>query len=240
MGVKCSRCRKAMCKTIGNHHYLESGIDNVYLENIPRYECPDCQIAYPSFFRLGRLNDLIALALVQKPALLNGREIKFLRQGLPMASHLFAKELGVGKTTLSKWENDLQNHSEAHDRLIRAIYVIEKGLRREDQQAIQKSLRNTTLKDSVSQYVIVAEKVQSDYVIRLRPMVESGTQFSLPLRSVDSVEDRSTSAVGTILGFKSVVENVQSFSQQEPAPAGAAAYLISEGTTPYGTQTTEI
>jgi YgiT-type zinc finger domain-containing protein len=240
MIMSCSRCEKAMHKTIGNHHYLESGLDNVYLENIPLYECPDCQIAYPSFFRLGRLNDLIDLTLVQKPALLNGHEIKFLRKGLRMPSHLFAKELGVGKTTLSKWENDLQSHSEAHDRLIRAIYLIEKGLRRKEQQAIQKSLRNTILKDSASQYVIIAEKAQNDYVIRLRPMVESGSQSSLSMGSASSVEDRSTSAVGTILGFKSVVENVQAFSQQEPAPASAAAYLISEGTIPYGTQTTEI
>lgn len=240
MDVKCSGCGKAMAKTIGNHHYLESGLDNVYLENIPLYVCPDCRIAYPSFFRLGRLNDLIDLALVQKPALLNGHEIKFLRKGLRMPSHLFAKELGVGKTTLSKWENDLQSHSEANDRLIRAIYVIEKGLRREDQQAIQKSLRNTTLKDSVCQYVIVAEKVQNDYALRMRPMVESGSQSFFSMGSAAGVEDRSTSAAGTILGFKSVVENVQAFSQQEPAPAGAAAYLISEGTTPYGTQTAEI
>jgi len=240
MIMSCSLCGKPMRKTIGNHHYLESGLDNVYLENIPLYECPDCRTADPSFFRLGRLNDLIDLALVQKPALLNGHEIKFLRKGLRMPSHLFAKELGVGKTTLSKWENDLQSHSEAHDRLIRAIYIIEKGLRRKDQQAIQKSIRNTSLKDSVSQYVIVAEKVQDDYVVRLRPMVESGSQFSLSTDSALSVEDRSTSAPGTILGFKSVVENVQAFSRQERAPAGAAAYLISEGTTPYGTQTTEI
>lgn len=229
-----------MHKKIGNHHYLESGLDNVYLENIPLYECPDCGTSDPSFFRLGRLNDLIDLTLVQKPALLNGQEIKFLRKGLRMPSHLFAKELGVGKTTLSKWENDLQSHSEAHDRLIRAIYIIEKGLRREDQQAIQKSLRVTTLKDSVSQYVIVAEKVQNDYVLRMRPMVESGSQSCFSMGSASSVQDRSTSAAGTILGFKSVVENVQAFSQQEPAPAGATAYLISEGTTPYGTQTAEI
>jgi DNA-binding transcriptional regulator YiaG len=240
MAVKCSHCRKPMCKTIGNHHYLESGIDNVYLENIPLYQCPDCQIVYPSFFRLGRLHDLIDLALVQKPALLNGGEIKFLRKGLRMPSHLFAKELGVGKTTLSKWENDLQSHSEAHDRLIRAIYIIEKGLRRKDQQAIQKSIRNTTLKDSISQYVIIAEKVQNDYVVRLRPMVESGSQSSLSMGSANSVEDRSTSAPGTILGFKSIVDNVPAFLQEEAAPASAAAYFISEGAAPYGTQTTEI
>ncbi|MDZ7697071.1 MAG: YgiT-type zinc finger protein [Deltaproteobacteria bacterium] len=238
--MSCSRCEKAMHKTIGNHHYLESGLDNVYLENIPLYECPDCQIAYASFFRLGRLNDLIDLALVQKPALLNGHEIKFLRKGLRMPSHLFAKELGVGKTTLSKWENDLQSHSEAHDRLIRAIYIIEKGLRKKDQQAIQKFLRSTTLRDSISQYVIIAEKAQNDYVVRLRPMVESGSQFSLSTDSALRVQERSTSVPGTILGFKSVVENVPAFSQQEQAPPGAAAYLISEGTTPYGTQTTEI
>jgi DNA-binding transcriptional regulator YiaG len=229
-----------MHKTIGNHHYLESGLDNVYLENITLYECPDCQIAYPSFFRLGRLNDLIALTLVQKPALLNGREIRFLRKSLRLPSHIFAKQLGVGKTTLSKWENDLQKHSEGNDRLIRTIYVIEKELMSEDRQTIQKFLRTTSLKDSNSQYVIIAEKVQEDYTLRYRPVVESESQGSDSIDLPVGLANMSVASTGTTIGFKIVAGNEQTCLHPNPVPAFSVPHSISEGTKPYATETTEI
>lgn len=225
---------------VGIHHYRESGLDNVYLESIPMYECSDCKTQYPSIFRLGRLSDLIALTLVQKPALLSGREIKFLRKNLKRPSHIFAKELGVGKTTLSKWENDLQNHSEGNDRLIRAIYLIAKGIEIEDQQNIHRLLRRISLKNSHSQYVIVAEKVRKDYMLKYRPVVESESRSSSSIDSPDRIENRSISSSGTILGFKLVAGNEQTYAQQAKVPAIAAANFISKGIEAYGTQTTEI
>lgn len=239
MGVNCSHCGKAMRKAIGNHHYLESGLNNVYLENIPMYECPDCRIAYPSIFRLGRLNDLIALSLVQKPALLNGREIRFLRKNLRMPSQIFARQLGVDKTTLSKWENDLQKHSEGNDRLIRTTYVLEKRVMREEQQTIQKFLKTASLKDSNSQYMIIAEKVKNDYKPKYRPVVENMTQAS-SMDTLHLIENKSFAGGGTILGFKIMPGNVEAFSNHAWGAAVTALRKISEGSTPYGTQAAQI
>jgi len=172
MKIKCSRCGKNTHKKIDNYRYKESGLDNIYLENIPVYEC-SCGISYPSIFRLHRLNELIALTLVEKPALLSGNEIKFLRKNLHVPSKLFANKLGVGKTTLSKWENEAQPHNEAFDRLIRATYMIAKNVKHQVQVAIINLLENIRLKDSENNYVIIAEKVEDDYVVSLRLVVES-------------------------------------------------------------------
>jgi len=240
MSINCSRCGKITHKKTGSHWYRESGLDNAYVENIPVYECSDCDISYPSIFRLGRLNDLIALTLVEKPGLLRGNEIKFLRKNLRMPSKLFAKKLGVGKTTLPKWENDLQNHSEGNDRLIRAIYLIEKGITRQDQLRIQKHLERISLKNSNTGYMIIAEKVQDDYAVRCKPVVESS---SGPFSSIDAsggLESRSAATGGTILDFGIVAGTWQTYLQQEPLLVFTEASLTPEGPEPYATQTTEI
>jgi len=240
MSINCSRCGKITHKKTGGHWYRESGLDNAYVGNIPVYECSDCEITYPSIFRLGRLNDLIALTIVEKPGLLRGNEIKFLRKNLRMPSKLFAKKLGVGKTTLPKWENDLQNHSEGNDRLIRAIYLIEKGITRQDQLRIQKYLERISLKNSNAGYVIIAEKVQDDYVLRYRPVVESSSEAFSSIGAPGGLENRAAVTSGNVLGFGVVTRTGQTYVQQEPIPVVAGAFLIQEGTELYGTQTTEI
>ena len=236
MKIKCSRCGKSTHKKIGNYRYKESGLDNVYLENIPVYEC-SCGISYPSIFRLHRLNELIALTLVEKPALLSGNEIKFLRKNLHVPSKLFANKLGVGKTTLSKWENEAQNHSEGFDRLIRTTYLIEKGIKRQDQLNIQKQLEGISLRKSSTDHVIIAEKVTDDYAIRYRPIIESRSEsFSL----ISTLKYRSITTINTILV-------VEVFSKSRPmyAPQGlffvdSSPSSISEGTKLYAAQATEI
>lgn len=240
MSINCSRCGKITHKKAGSYWYRESGLDNAYVENIPLYECSDCDISYPSIFRLGRLNDLIALTLVEKPGLLSGNEIKFLRKNLRIPSKLFAKKLGVGKTTLPKWENDLQNHSEGNDRLIRAIYLIEKGIARQDQLRIQKHLERISLKNSNAGYVIIAEKVQDDYVLRYRPVVESSSEAFSSIDVPGGLENRAAVTSGNVLDFGAVARTMQTYVQQEPIPAVAGAFLIQEGTKLYGTQTTKI
>ena len=240
MSINCSHCGRITHKKIGNHRYRESGLDNVYLENVPVYECSDCEMSYPSIFRLGRLNDLIALTLVEKPGLLSGNEIKFLRKNLRMPSKLFAKKLGVGKTTLPKWENDLQNHSEGNDRLIRAIYLLEKRIRHEVQLKIQKYLETISLKNLDSEYVIIAEKVQDDYAVRYKPIVESSSGPFFSIDALGDLENRSAATGGTVLNFGVFVETEQTYLQQEPLLVFTEASLIQEGPEPYATQTTKI
>lgn len=243
MKIKCDQCGKMRHKKIGNYRYRESGLDNVYLENIHMYQC-SCGISYPSILRLPRLNELIALTLLGKPVLLSGKEIRFLRKNLHLASKLFANKLGVGKTTLSKWENEVQNHSERNDRLIRAIYIIEKGIKRQDQLNIQKQLENILLKNLNTDYEIIAEEVQDDYVIRYRPLVESrAEQFSL-IDEFTTWEYRSIATsiatIDTILPVAVSAKNRPMFAPQGLFFVDSYSSSISEGTKLYVAQATEI
>ena len=175
MKIKCPKCGHAIESKIGNYRYKESGLDNVYLKNIPIYEC-SCGALYPSIFRIGRLNELISEKLLEKQALLSGREIKFLRKSLHVPSKEFSKDLGLNNTTLSKWENENQQHSEINDRLIRGVYMIRKGVKNKDAQDILKILSKIKLKGQDAHYEIVAEKFDDDYMVDLRPVPETQAQ----------------------------------------------------------------
>ena len=107
MELKCIECGKPTKRKIDSYQYLESGLDNVFLQNVPIYEC-NCGAKYPSIFRMGYLNELIGETLLEKQSLLSGKEIKFLRKNLYLSSKDYANALGVGTTTLSKWENEKQ------------------------------------------------------------------------------------------------------------------------------------
>ena len=172
MITECPKCGKIIHGKIGTYRYEESGLNNVYVQNIPVYQC-SCGPAYASIFRMPRLNELIAETLLEKPALLNGKEIKFLRKSLYLSSKAFSDTLGIEKTTLSKWENDRQQHSEMNDRLIRLGYTVSKGVRRERAQGILKLLARMKLGRQDTALQISAEKIQDDYIVSWRPTPET-------------------------------------------------------------------
>lgn len=239
MKIKCPQCGEMSHRKIGSHKYIESGLDNVYLANIPVYKC-SCGASLPSIFRLHRLHELIALTLIKKPSLLNGDEIKFLRKNLRLPSKVFANMLGVGKTTLPKWENDAQNHSEVYDRLIRLIYMFEKGIKRQDQLRIQKHLRSFLLKDSNAEYVIIAEKIKDNYTIKYRPVVESRSERSSSIDLFSAWEQWSIANSINLFGFGVSAGTGKTYMQQIHIVGTEEASLISGGTELHATQTAEI
>ena len=173
MKIKCLKCGKTVGKKVGDYKYRESGLDNVILKTIPIYEC-SCGVSYPSIFRVPRLNDLIAKTLVEKPALLNGKEIKFLRKNIYLSSKAFSKRLGIDKTSLSKWENGIQQHSQTNDRLIRATYMILKGIRHREAMKVFESLPvKQPRKLDIDQDIIIAERIENDYVVSRKLTLES-------------------------------------------------------------------
>jgi DNA-binding transcriptional regulator YiaG len=162
-----------MSESICAYPFIKSGLDNVSIENTTVYNC-SCGVSFPSIYRIPLLNDKIAETLLQKPSLLSGKEIRFLRKRLFLSLKSFSEILGIGNTTLSKWENDYQQHSEPNDRLIRETYIIRKGLSNWKAKQIIKYLSNIKLEKPIAEYVIVAEKIKDTYSINLKQI--SGTQ----------------------------------------------------------------
>lgn len=178
MKLKCPECNELLKKELGLYRYKESGLDNVYLENTTVYKC-NCGISFPSIFRLPRLNELIAEALLTKPALLDGKEIRFIRKNMHLSSKDFAQRLGIGKTTLSKWENNTQQHRKGYDRFIRSLYLLYKEIKGKEKRDLLKIFDRIQLKETDLNYIITAEKEGDDYVVNRRPVL-SGRGQKLP------------------------------------------------------------
>ncbi len=169
MNFKCLECGNLTERKIDSHHYVESGLDNVHLQNIPVYKC-GCGMKYPSILRVGYLNEKIGEALIEKRSLLSGKEIKFLRKNLYLSSKIFASMIGIGATTLSKWENEHQRHRDANDRLIRIVYMVYKVIKNDITQKILKKLSNIRLQQAESYYVILAEFCDDEYIVKMQPI----------------------------------------------------------------------
>jgi putative zinc finger/helix-turn-helix YgiT family protein len=135
----CTSCGQEVQRQRGNYCFKESGLSNVLLKDIEVYKCRYCGTEDPIIPRLNELMQLIAIALTEKPSLLVGAEIRFLRKYLGMNQETFASLLGSDKTVLCKWERDQQTVGVKTDRLIRAVVLgLGAGLRPFVEQSVRK------------------------------------------------------------------------------------------------------
>lgn len=106
------------------YSYNECGLD-VVLHGITQYACPSCGEKYASIPNMPKLHRLIGTFICQKQkALLKAEEIRFLRKDLHLKGKNLAALLGVTSSTVSRWENGRKDIGEAHDRLLRSIYMM--------------------------------------------------------------------------------------------------------------------
>ncbi len=120
--MKCYRCGKKTKKVMKDYPYLESGLDNVVLKDLPVYFC-ECGEEMPVLEGLDTLHVEIADAIAFKSSPLTGGEARFLRKQTVMKAKELAEVMGVTKVTVSRWENAAANLGAGSDRLLRLIYV---------------------------------------------------------------------------------------------------------------------
>ncbi len=90
----------------GLYHYTECGLPNVRLQGVGWQVCPDCGVRRVRIPSIGRLHDVIARTLVEKPARLTGPEFRFLRAWKGLSGRDAAELLARTPETISKWENE--------------------------------------------------------------------------------------------------------------------------------------
>lgn len=105
------------------YHFTESGLGNVFLLNVEMYHCVACGEDFVSIPRSPELLRCIGEAVVLKPNILIGAEIRFLRKNLHLGIGNFAELIGHHRVTVSRWENDQEAINKPADRLIRLAYV---------------------------------------------------------------------------------------------------------------------
>lgn len=144
----CQKCRARMrrrkASTEKPYHYLECGLPNVFLVGVYLFECPGCSERLPEIPNIVQLHDRISAALVTKPTVLDGPEIRFLRKNLGLKAADFAEFLETTPVSVSRWETGEQPASKENDKLIRYFYVRykEETTRRRIREALVERLRH--------------------------------------------------------------------------------------------------
>ncbi len=126
----CPDCKeKYFHNVVSDYHYSNSGLENVYLQNV---EVERCKCGEEPLIRaLPTLHKVIAFCFVYKPGRLRGCEIRFIRSALRLKSKDLAEKLSVTASHLSRIESGNDFLGEAADKLMRcriALEFFEKGL----------------------------------------------------------------------------------------------------------------
>jgi transcriptional regulator with XRE-family HTH domain len=103
-----------------NYFYTECGLDNVVLKEILVYNC-SCGAIVPEIVAISGLHRFIALSLLKKPAILDGKEVRFLRKFVNYSATELADVIGSTKVTMSRWENGAPITKNS-DRLLRLAF----------------------------------------------------------------------------------------------------------------------
>lgn len=129
--MKCHECNLKMKEVHEDYHYLESGLNNVFLKNICIYKC-DCGESFASIPAVIKLNGMIGLSIVKKKSRLNGHEVKYLRKNVGLSAKDIATYMDVNKSTISRWESGKQQIDKSNDRVLRILYAHFKGIPKDD------------------------------------------------------------------------------------------------------------
>jgi putative zinc finger/helix-turn-helix YgiT family protein len=129
--MRCPNCNSEMSCAISSYVYTECGLDNVCLEGVEICNC-SCKEQIVSIPRMPELHNLIGLHLIKKKSLLDAKEIRFLRKNMGLTGINLARRLGVDNATISRWETGKNPITNAHDRSLRLVYSIIKGIKTEE------------------------------------------------------------------------------------------------------------
>ena len=106
---------------MGEYHYTESGLDNIYLVN--GFEITKNNSDEEIFIHdIHGLHKAIGMALISKQGSLAGSEIKFIRIALDFSQTRLANLLGCTYQTILLWEKNKTPISKTADRLLRSLF----------------------------------------------------------------------------------------------------------------------
>ncbi len=105
------------------YSYSECGLDVVLL-GITQYHCEKCGEDFAAIPSPQKLHRIIGIHICKEnKALLQPREIQFLRKELRLKAKELARILGVSDSVVSRWENGKASIGEGNDRLLRSIFM---------------------------------------------------------------------------------------------------------------------
>ena len=152
----CAACGSKRLQSepkITRHHFLESGLPNVYIDT----QVTTCQMCGEEIVSINqpiqtmqKLGELVILS----PGLLTSNEIKFLRKSLLMNKHAFATLTGIDYLSLQSYEEGQVRIPKYLDRLIRLTF------------AVMMNCSNKTIK-SLQERLKVSDKLNTTHIYQL-------------------------------------------------------------------------
>ena len=104
------------------YHYLECGLDDVYLTN--GYERIETARGTSIAIRdIDKLHRVIGESLCRQKKDLRGKEVRFLRREMLMSQATLAHLLDVGEQTVHRWETEKSSMPKAAEALVRLLYM---------------------------------------------------------------------------------------------------------------------
>lgn len=107
--------------TTNLYHYTECGLDDVWLDGgVVHHETPYGPGV--SFRDIDGLHKIIGLHLADSLRPLTGKEVRFLRVEMNLSQKTLAGLIGVGDTTVARWESGRGPITETAQRLLCLLY----------------------------------------------------------------------------------------------------------------------
>lgn len=122
--MKCINCsnKKPLKGQKRIVQYTECGLDDVILDGITVYTCPECGEEYFDYGNIIQLHSLIQDAIMKKAGLLTGPQIRFLRKVHGFSKEFFAGMVGVEERTVYRWESG-KNITTQVDKTVRIAFA---------------------------------------------------------------------------------------------------------------------
>jgi hypothetical protein len=135
--------------------YSISGLNGIRLCGIRVRRCIACGEESPIIPRIEELHGLIADILIQKPGLLEGSELRYLRKHAEFSSVHFSALLDVAPSHLSRFENGkIGTLSAAVDKLARAVYLAAGNCETIRDILLREADRRIAVKDTAKMFML--------------------------------------------------------------------------------------
>lgn len=125
--ASCPSCGSASAtrRQLASYPYRESGLDNVVLSGgVEEFHCERCGERSVAVHLEPQLLQVLVLALLQKPTLLTGAEMRYLRKAVGLSQAELSERLRLRRETIAERElRATPNHRPADDLVLRLVVV---------------------------------------------------------------------------------------------------------------------
>jgi len=138
-GMLCPSCELKMEPTVREYHYIECGLEDVFIPDCEVYVCKTDGIEVAMLPNARLLAREITKELLSLESPLRPDAVLFLRKALGMTAAQLAAEVGVHRGEISRWENGRSAISGLYDFKLRVL-VIGNVLGHEDREAAMQQI----------------------------------------------------------------------------------------------------